>query len=131
VYDEFVIETELMDICDRLTRRMLDGQWQSGTVALKIRYSDFSTESAQETSARPVGTMNDLFDRARSLFHRKYKRGYGVRLIGAGLMNLEPRAPSAGELFDFDGTKKIALESCIHEINRKFPQAAIKRARLI
>jgi DNA polymerase-4 len=131
VYDEFVIETELMNICDKLTRRMLDGQWQSGTVALKIRYRDFSTESARETSARPVGTMDDLFGRVCALFRRKYKRGCGVRLIGAGLMNLEQREPSAGDLFDFDGAKKIALERCIHEINKKFPQAAIKRARLL
>lgn len=131
VYDEFVIETALMDICDRLMCRLMDSRWQSGTVSVKIRYRDFSTESVQETSEHPVETMNDLFERVRTLFHRKYKHGSGVRLIGARLMNLEPRICSAGELFDFDDERKKKLEKCIHDINKKFPKSAIKKARLL
>jgi DNA polymerase-4 len=109
---------------------MLDSRWQSRTVCIKIRYEDFSTESARETSEHPVSTMNDLFERVCALFHRKYRRGRGIRLIGAGLMNLETSG-YPGELFEFENERKIKLEKCIHEINKKFPSAAIKKARLI
>ncbi|MDR0382447.1 MAG: DNA polymerase IV [Spirochaetaceae bacterium] len=129
VYDESVIETELMNICDRLTRRLLDSRRQSGTVTVKIRYTDFSTESARETSGRPVSAMNDLFGRVSALFRRKYKTGSGVRLIGAGLMNLCESA--GGGLFDFEDERSKKLERCIHEINSKFPEAALKKARLV
>ena len=131
IYDEFAVETAIMKICNTLMYRLLDCRWQSRTVFIKIRYEDFSTESAQETSERAVGTMNDLFERVCALFHRKYKRGRGIRLIGAGLMNLEMDGICAGELFDFEEERKKKLEKCIHEINKKFPNAAIKKARLL
>jgi DNA polymerase-4 len=131
IYDEFAIETAIMKICNKLMYRLLDCRWQSRTVFVKIRYEDFLTESAQETSERAVGTMNDLFERVCALFHRKYKRGRGIRLIGAGLMNLETAGLSPGELFDFEDERKKKLEKCIHEINKKFPNAAIRKARLI
>ncbi|MDR2444632.1 MAG: DNA polymerase IV [Spirochaetaceae bacterium] len=131
MYDEFAVETAIMKICNTLMYRLLDCRWQSRTVCIKIRYEDFSTESAQETSERTVGTMNELFERVCALFHRKYKRGRGIRLIGAGLMNLETDGVSTGELFEFEDERKKKLEKCIHEINKKFPNAAIKKARLV
>jgi DNA polymerase-4 len=131
IYDEFAVETAIMKICNTLMYRLLDCQWQSRTVFIKIRYEDFLTESAQETSEHAVGTMNDLFERVCTLFHRRYKRGRGIRLIGAGLMNLETAGSYPGELFDFEDERKKKLEKCIHEINKKFPAAAVKKARLI
>ena len=46
-------------------------------------------------------------------------------------MNLETDGVCPGELFDFEDERKKKLEKCIHEINKKFPSAAIKKARLI
>jgi DNA polymerase-4 len=74
--------------------------------------------------------MNDLFDRVCSLFHRKYRRGRGVRLIGVALSNIEADGGDSPGLFDFEDAKKKKLEKCIHEINKKFPDAAVKKARL-
>ena len=130
LYDEFAIETELFAICETLMFRLLDHRWRSKTVSIKIRYDDFSTESAQETLPRPVSGINELFDRLAALLRRKRKGGRGVRLIGAGLLNLETGdAPRQGELFDEPDEKKRALDRYILEINRKFPGAALRRGR--
>jgi DNA polymerase-4 len=130
VYDEFTLETELFDICQTIMFRLLDCHWQSRTLCIKIRYADFSTISAQETLDRPVSTINDMFEHLAALFHRKYQRGRGVRLIGAGLANLETGAPARqGDLFDGAGEKERTLEKCILEINKKFPGAALKKGR--
>jgi DNA polymerase-4 len=126
--DEFTIETALFDICQTLMFRLLNCHWQSRTVSIKIRYDDFSTESARETSERPVHTMNELFERISALFHKKYKPGRGVRLIGAGLMNLETEKDQ-GELFDSGNEKERNLEKYILELNKKFPGAALKKGR--
>jgi DNA polymerase-4 len=130
LYDEFCIETELFDICQTIMFRLLDCRWQSRTVFIKIRYNDFSTVSARETLDRPVSTINELFDRLRDLFHRKYQRGRGIRLIGGGLANLETGTPSRqGDLFDTGNEKERSLEKYILEINKKFPGAALKKGR--
>jgi DNA polymerase-4 len=130
LYDEFAIETALFAICETLMFRLLDHNWRSKTVSIKIRYDDFSTESAQETLPRPVSGINDLFDHLAALLRRKRKSGRGVRLIGAGLLNLETgNAPRQGELFDEADEKKRALDRYILEINKKFPSAALRRGR--
>jgi DNA polymerase-4 len=142
LYDEFAIETALFDICQTLIWRLLEPQpslkgegsplecrWQSRTVSVKIRYGDFFTEGARETSARPVCTLNDLYDRLLHLFHKKYQKGRGIRLIGAGLLNLETAGGRQGELFDTGDEKLKKLEETVLEINRKFPDVALKRGR--
>jgi DNA polymerase-4 len=130
LYDEFSIETALFEICETLMFRFLDQNWRSKTVSIKIRYDDFSTVSAQETLPRPVSGINELFDHLSALFRRKRQSGRGVRLIGAGLLNLETDdTPRQGELFDGPDEKKRTLDKYILEINKKFPSAALRRGR--
>jgi len=92
LYDEFVIETALFDLCQTLLWRLLGSPWQSRTAAIKIRYGDFSTEGARKTWQYPVRGLTDLYDRLLDLFREKYRPGKGVRLLGVGLLNLEPAA---------------------------------------
>jgi DNA polymerase-4 len=130
LYDAFAIETALFEICETLMFRLLDQNWRSKTVSIKIRYDDFSTESAQETFPRPVFGINELFDHLSALFRRKYRAGRGVRLIGAGFLNPESAdALRQGELFDEPNEKEGALDKYILEINKKFPNAALRRGR--
>ena len=129
LYDEFEIETVLLDICQNLIWRLLNYSWESRTVSVKIRYEDFSTEIVRRTFPGPVNSLNDLYDRVLALFRGKYQKGRGIRLIGAGLMNLEARRASQAELFDSKSDKEQVLEKSILEINRKFPKAALKRGR--
>jgi DNA polymerase-4 len=130
LYDEFAIETALFDICQTLMWRLLNSASQSRTVSIKIRYGDFTTEGARETSSNPVTTLNDLYDRLLNLFRKKFRRGRGIRLLGAGLMNLEDGSVARqGELFDSGREKEEKLEKTILEINKKFPGSALRRGR--
>jgi DNA polymerase-4 len=132
LYDEFEIETALFDICQTLMWRLLSGNWQSRTVSIKIRYGDFTTEAARETAPEYITTLNDLYDRLLGLFRRKFlsgKQGRGLRLLGAGLLNIENSSLRQGDLFDEKTEKAVKLEKTILDINEKFPNAALHRAR--
>ena len=130
LYDEFVIETALLDMCEALIFRLLSSGGQSATVSLKIRYSDFSTEVIRETFQNPVLTLNDFYKHVLDLFHRKYQKGRGIRLIGAGLMNLQTEsAARQGDLFGEKNEKERRLEESILKINEKHPGAALRRGR--
>jgi DNA polymerase-4 len=129
LYDDFAIETELFNICQTIMWRLLNSRLQSRTISVKIRYGDFSTEIARETFAEPVSTLNALYDRVSALFRKKHRQGKGVRLIGAGLMNLENVSVSQGDLFNEEGEKERHLEEIILELNRKYPNAALRRGR--
>jgi DNA polymerase-4 len=130
VYDSFVLESVLMDICEGLVWRILENNLKGRTVFIKLRYKDFSTETSQETKEDPVRSLNDLYDRMVALFRKKYQNGRGLRLIGAGLMNFEDaNTPGQRDLFANKNEKEHKLEKTILEINKKFPGAALRRSR--
>lgn len=131
-YDEFVIESSLLSICETLIFRLISSRAQSATVSLKIRYSDFTTESVQETLKDPVITLNDFYKRVLNLFHKKYQKGRAVRLIGAGLMKIDTGNPAhQGDLFGNANEKERRLEESILKINKKHPGAAVHRSRSV
>jgi DNA polymerase-4 len=133
LYDEFEIETQLFSIASEIFFRLLQEKYQSRTIFIKIRYGDdFSTEGARETFQNPVSTLNELYDHLLALFHKKYQTGRGIRLLGAGVGNMEEKTTSRQtELFDTENEKERKLEESILNINSKFPGAALTRGRLL
>jgi len=130
LFDEFAIETALLDICETLIFRLISAGAQSATISLKIRYGDFSTENIQETFKEPVLTLNDFYKHVLNLFRRKYEKGRGIRLIGAGLTNLTQGTPARqGDFFSEKKEKERRLEESILKINEKFPKAVLRRGR--
>jgi DNA polymerase-4 len=130
LFDEFEIETQLFNISTELMFRLLHSSYQSKTVTIKIRYGrDFSTTSARETFQTAVTTFNELYDRLLALFRRKYQTGCGLRLLGAGLGNLEEKDTLVqGDLFNEESEKERKLEKSVLAINDKFPHA-LQRGR--
>jgi DNA polymerase-4 len=130
LYDEFTIETVIFDICQDLMFRLYSNNLQSKTIFLKIRYDDFHTETSRETLPHPIISLNELFENISSLFKRKYQQGRRVRLIGAGLAGLEAESKVCqNELFENINDKERKLEKIILDINKKHPDAQLKRAR--
>jgi len=130
LFDEFAIETVLLDISETLIFRLLSSKSESAAVSLKIRYSDFTTENIQETFKEPILTLNDFYNHVLELFRRKYQKGRGIRLIGAGLINLSSTTSAyQGELFSQKKEKERRLEESILKINAKHPDAPLRRSR--
>jgi DNA polymerase-4 len=131
LYDAFALETALLEICQTVFWRVRCDRLSSRTISLKIRYNDFATDLARETTPDSVATLNDLYDRCLALFHKKYRPGRGVRLLGAGLMNLENTTLRQADLFGEKTEKERLLEETILKINQKFPGAALQRGRTV
>ena len=133
LYDEFEIETQLFAVASEVFFRLLQSNYQSRTVFIKIRYGDdFSTEGGRETFQNPVSSLNEFYERLLALFYKKYRKGRGIRLLGAGAAGLETKSSvRQAELFDSVNEKERILEKSILEINKKYPEAALKRGRLL
>ena len=130
--DLYAIETAILELCHTVMFRSLKEKVRSKSISLKIRYEDFSTVSVQESSERYVSSVDDLFDRAKSLFEKKYNRKLGIRLLGVCLQNLEnDNEPRSKELFDFGEEKKRRLEQAILKAQQKDPSLKITKARLL
>ena len=130
--ENYIIETALMELSQTLIRRLYYENSRSRTVAVKIRYEDFTTISVQETTDLPVMNADDLFERSTRLFHKKYTDNKGIRLLGLSLENLESKKmPFQTELFNSKIEKKARLEKAIFELEQKNPDLKIQKARLI
>ncbi|MBR1404539.1 MAG: DNA polymerase IV [Treponema sp.] len=130
--DTDAIETALLSLCHTVMFRSLREKVRSTTVALKIRYEDFTTVSVQETSERYVSSVDDLFERAKNLCKKKRDTRLAVRLFGVALQNIEDdTTPRQRELFDFGDEKKRKLESAILKAQEKDPALKITKARLL
>ncbi|HPX26681.1 MAG TPA: DNA polymerase IV, partial [Treponemataceae bacterium] len=132
ITDPYVIETALLQLSQDVFFRLLKEQLHSKTVHLKIRYEDFTTVSIQETQKSVFATSEALFDKAKELFYKKYESGRGIRLLGAGVQNVEKGlGEEQGELFDFGQSKIQMLEKTILSLKEQNPDIPLKKARLL
>lgn len=126
------IERALLSLSEQLMFRLLQDNLTGKTVAIKIRYDDFTTVSAQNTSLQNVTSVDDLFSRALSVFRGKYQAGRAIRLLGITINNTtDADAEKQNELFDFGEKKRKAIEKTILKISQKNPGLKIHKARLL
>ncbi len=126
------IDTALLSLCHTVVFRSLREKVRSSSVSLKIRYDDFTTVSVQSSSDRYVSSVDDLFERVKILFDKKYDGRSSIRLFGVALQNLEEEnAPRQQELFDFGDEKKRKVEEAILKAQEKNPGLKITKARLL
>lgn len=130
--ERYAIDTALMELSINVNFRMMKENVRSRTVALKIRYEDFTTVSIQSTSDRVVMNADDLFSRCQALFTKKWEKGHGIRLLGVACDKLEDKScPVQKDLFDFGEEKKARVEEAIYKMGKKNPDLAVTKARLL
>lgn len=130
--DRYTAETALMELCYSVFFRLLRENSYSRTATIKIKYEDFTTVSAQETTENYITSADDLYRRARSLFEKKADMAKGIRLLGAGAENVEKHKGAEQEcLFDFGEKKRQTVENAILSLNEKHPEIKIKKARFM
>lgn len=130
--DTYAIKTAIMELSHTVMFRMRREAYTSKTVFVKIRYEDFTTVSARETSTSKITSIDDLYARACALFEKKYESGRGIRLIGIGADHISGASePHQEELFDFGEKKKEAVENAILDLAKKHPDVKVHKARLL
>ncbi len=126
------IEAALLSLSEQLMFRLLRQNITGKTVAIKIRYEDFTTVSAQATGGQNITSVEDLYERTVEIFRKKYEAGRGIRLLGITINNTtDTDAEKQGMLFDFGEAKRKALEKSILKIQQKNPGIKIHKARLL
>lgn len=130
--DRYAIDTALLELCYTVMFRLLREKIRSRSLGIKIRYDDFTTVSVQETSDRDFSSVDDMYERAKKLFYKKYEAGRGIRLLGVAAQNTEDAsAPRQNDLFDFGESKKRKVEEAILKQLEKNPKIRITKARMM
>lgn len=86
-----ILEVQLQKMCQRVAQRLERSELAAGTVAIKLRYADFTTLTRQMALAVPTSDEETIYQAARALLHQTWQPGRRIRLLGvAGRQLTEP-----------------------------------------
>lgn len=80
--DPAQLEATLMRLSEMVGRRLRESQVHARTIQLKLRYKDFTTITRAHTPAAPTQLDTEIFEEVRALFHKNWKKGVPIRLLG-------------------------------------------------
>ena len=116
---------ELVRLTEKIAFELRQDGKVAGCIAVKIRYPDFETTSRQTTV--PFTCSDDeIIPVAKDLFHKLYRKGEPVRLLGVRLSELTNEAIQTS-LFN-DVERKTDLYKAIDDVKNRFGKLKIKRA---
>ena len=96
------------------------------TVVLKIRYQPFDTLSRQATLPFPTDRDDQLGSALRHLLETQLDPSRAVRLIGAGVSNLEPCATQLS-LLETRSSRLAMLDEQLDELRGRYGDHVIAR----
>lgn len=128
VSDAGFLRSELLRLSDRVAKRLRTAGMLAGTVAIKVRFGDFTTISRSRSLAEPTDVGQRLGDEARSLFDAVDRRD-PVRLIGVRAEKLQTPSGMAA-LWDDDAERR-RLEDTLDVASAKFGSKAVMRATFV
>ncbi|HTP58486.1 MAG TPA: DNA polymerase IV, partial [Spirochaetia bacterium] len=130
--DRAGIERVLLELCHQVTFRMIEEGWKSRTVALKLRFQDFTTVSAQKTLKHWISSAEELNEVARDLLASRWNGSAPIRLIGIGFSNLMASdAQDQLELFGDEFSRRKKVEEAVLKIRRKMGNVPLTKASLL
>ena len=125
------VDTLLVGIVDRVTRRMRKADRTGRTIELRLRFDDYTKATRSHSLPRATSQTNVILEAARWLLSTAQPTidERGLTLIGLSIANLDGDDTLQLALpFDGDGA---VLDLALDDVRAKFGSAAITRAVLL
>lgn len=130
--DDEVLRRELLRLSHRTAERLRASGMHTRTVALKLRYADFSTLTRTRTVGTPIESAQLLYAVAVQLLESVGTRPMTVRLIGIRAEQLEAAEDAPLQLsLDRRDDNWRAAEQALDRVSRKFGSKSVLPARLL
>lgn len=125
VTDLKFLMSEIVRMTEKISFELRKDAKVAGCVAVKIRYPDFETTSRQTTI--PYTCADDeIIPVVKDLFHKLYKKGVPVRLLGVRLSELTNDAIQTNIFSNVE--KKTGLYKAIDSVKNRFGKLSVHRA---
>ena len=137
------IDAVVVNLVDRITRRMRKSDRTGRTVVLRLRFNDFSRVTRSHTLPRATGSTDAILSAARDLVAAAAPliAERGLTLVGFAVSNIDRDGAQQLEL-PFDGSAAsarpvaaaadlLAIDSAMDEVRQRFGNAAVMRGVLL
>lgn len=130
--DDALLHRELLRLSHRTAERLRASGLVARTVALKLRYADFSTVTRSRTVHAPLDSAQLIYAVAIQLLVSLGSRPLTVRLVGVRAEQLEPAAQTSLQLsLDRRDDNWRAAEQALDKVAEKFGSKSVLPARLL
>ncbi|WP_404594631.1 DNA polymerase IV [Paenarthrobacter histidinolovorans] len=130
--DDGLLHRELLRLSHRTASRLRSSGMLARTVALKLRYADFSTVSRSRTVHTPVDSAQLIYQVAVQLLESLGPRSMSVRLVGVRAEQLEPAGQTSMQLsLDRRDDNWRAAEQALDRVSQRFGSKTLLPARLL
>lgn len=133
ISDRGLLVRELLRLSDKLARRIRSSDQRARTVAIRIRYSDFTTVNRSVTLETATDLSRTIHAAAVAQLDRLGTNGRSVRLVGVRLEQLVP-ADDVSEQLQFGDLSEPGwrqAETVADQVAAKFGPAAMRPASLL
>jgi len=127
------IDAMVINLVDRITRRMRSGGKTGRTVVLRLRFDDYSHATRSHTMARATASTDEILAAARRLVAAAGPliAERGLTLLGFSVANTDNGGSEQLEL-PFDGSPDTAAVDCaIDLVRERFGNACLARGVLV
>ncbi|GAA5227392.1 DNA polymerase IV [Paeniglutamicibacter antarcticus] len=131
IWDDAMLRREILHLGHRVATRLRQSDKIAGVVALKLRYSDFSTLSRSRTLPVPSNSAGDLVSAAEALLAKLGSRPQAVRLVGIRAEKLSDAGGGMQLSIDPRDDNWRQTEEAMDMIRSRFPAGALKPASLL
>jgi DNA polymerase IV len=115
--DVEIVERHILQLAEKVGRRLRRGSYHGRTVSLTLRYSDFRTFSRQKKLPHAVNHGLDIYAAVREIL-QDIPLALPVRLVGVSVSSLEKNF-SQLPLFSVDRNRRFIAEA-MDEINDRY-----------
>lgn len=131
VDDAEVVETAILGLAERVGARMRRRRLVGRTVALSVRFADFTTITRNGTLPAPTDLTGDINAEARRLYRRLNLQRARIRRVGVGVEKLVPGAETYLQpALDEPEHGWAQAEAAMDDVVLRFGPNALRRARL-
>ncbi len=126
------LETILLELVDRVSRRLRDGDRVGRTVTLRFRFGDFSRDTRSRTLVEATASTATFLDAAQELLvaRRDEINARKLTLLGLTIANLSS-ASAVQQSLPFSRRSPTDLDSALDAVRDKYGSSAIGRAALL
>jgi len=122
-----ILRKVMLQLSERVSRRMRREGFYGKRIALTVRYSDFFTFSKQKTLSKWMNSGNEIFHHAFEIF-RSISHPKPIRLLGVGVSELKKEGYQL-DLFE-KRDKKVNLLKAMDRVNERFGDWTLTWAEL-
>ena len=123
------LESTLLKLTEDVAARLRKKSMSARTIGIKLRYSDFTTITRDETQSSPTDVTQTIWTIVRQQLHTTLSdKNFKIRLAGVRVGSLESHFDDPADLFNHIKLKRQKkVDAVVDQINKRFGKSTVRR----